>query len=70
MWRVGGLRLRRRGGSSCCGKGGLGRGEAPSMCELCRHGAECRKGRLLVGLGGQILLEPRGRHRHRVCTGR
>lgn len=45
-------------------------GEGPSTCGLCCHGAECRRGRLLIGLEGQILLELRGRHRHRVCTAR
>ena len=69
MWRVGGLRLRRRGGFSCCGEGGLARAECSSMCGLCCHGVECRRDHLLVGLGGQILLELRGRRRRRVCTG-
>ena len=44
-------------------------GEGPSRCGLCCHGAECRRDRLSVGLGGQILLELKGRRRHRVCTG-
>ena len=70
MWRVGGLRRRRLGGFSCCGEGGLGKGEDASMCGLCCHGAECRRDRLLVGLGAQILLEPRERRRRRTCTGR
>ena len=40
------------------------------MCELCRHGVECRRDRLSVGLGGPILSERRGRRRRRVCTGK